>query len=349
MRKVIYDQDGLGPRDHNLYGLLVLLQAPDVELVGITTVSGRDWSPRQTPRTLRCLEMLARPEIPVAPGAVFPLVNTAKRTALWEKFHGRLFDYACHYLDDEEGFRTDADPFFIPELEEGPPHIPALRESAAAFLVRMAQENPGELSIVSTGPLTNLALACRLDPGFPHNVNELIFVGGRFRDPGDSRHFTRGVGLGDVNFRHDPEAAHIVLQADWNQLTCLPRDLTDRIRVSAVMHDTVARARTPAGRFVRHLEYDVYAKGDALAASLCADSSLLTGIDEMFMDVDINHGANYGSTLGWMSEKRAPALHGNPVRVITAIHEKIFARRFVEWCIAPRRSGSRPSVRSRFV
>ena len=325
--KVIYDQDGLGRRDHNLYGLFVLLQAPGVELIGLTTVSGREWSPRQAPRALRTLELLGRPDIPVAPGAIFPLVNTAARTALWEACHGRLFDLACFELDTEAG---ETDPFWLPPIDEGQPDTRALEESAAAFLVRMARQHPGELSIVATGPLTNLALACRLDPRFPQLVHELIFVGGRFRDPDPG--FTRGFGRHEINFRHDPEAAHIVLHATWNRLTCLPRDLTDGLHVTRDMHAAIALARTPLARFVKRLEFDLSGKGDALAAALCAEPSLVKASDELCMDVDLDRGANYGVTLSWMNEAGVPALHGPPVRVITAVKEKAFAQTVVAWC-----------------
>jgi purine nucleosidase len=202
-------------------------------------------------------------------------------------------------------------------------------------MTRMARKHPGELAIVATGPLTNLALACRLDPDFPRLVKELIFVGGRFMPFSRTGTFTRCPSRREVNFRHDPEAAHIVLQANWNRLVCLPRDLTDPIRVTAEMHEALAKARTPLGRFVKGLKHDLYAKGDALAAAVCADPGLILDRDAVCLDVDLDpHGANYGQLLNWRDLDHAPAHHGPPVEVVTSINEKAFAQAFVRWCSA---------------
>ena len=340
--KVIYDQDGFGERDHNLYGLLVLLQAPGVELIGITTVSGREWSPRQTPQALEVLKLLGRSEIPVAPGAVFPLINSAARTARWEQVHGPLFDAMCLDLDPDNA-PSELDPFWLPpgdptstDLGSGQPGGPSLplAESAAVFMVRMARQYPGEISIVAAGPLTNLALAVRLDPEFPRLVKEVLFVGGRFMPYSRTGQFSRAPGRREANLRHDPEAAHIVLTAKWRSLVCLPRDLTDPIRITREMHETIARARTPVGRFIKTLPYDLYAKGDALAAALCVEPGLIKSTDAVCLDIDLSQGPNHGCLVNWRDEEFVPKPHAGPVRVVTAIHEQAFARHFVSWCTA---------------
>src|SRR5580692_11168725 len=70
-RKVIYDQDTYGPFGTDILGTLMMLQAENVDLLGITIVSGDDWMKQELAYTLRLLEMLGRPEIPVYPGAEF--------------------------------------------------------------------------------------------------------------------------------------------------------------------------------------------------------------------------------------------------------------------------------------
>jgi purine nucleosidase len=336
MKKVIYDQDGLGRRDHNLYGLLVLLQAPGVELVGLSTVSGREWSSRQVPRARQVLDLLGRPEVPVVGGAVFPLLNSPARSAAWESMHGALFDRLCFESADLEE-PTEADPFWVPVDEGNPsfgarPTVGPTAEPAAVFMTRMARQHPGELSIVATGPLTNLALACRLDPTFPRLVKEVIFVGGRFRPFSLGGHFTRTPSRREANFRHDPEAAHIVLQAEWTRLLCLPRDLTDTVCISPEMHAAITKARTPVGRFVAELPYEFYTKGDALAAAVCAQPGLVKATDKVCLDVDLSPGANYGCTLNWREVEFAPATNQRPVEVVTAVDEEAFAKLFELWC-----------------
>ena len=90
-RKVIIDQDAYGPAGSNMQAILLLLQSKDVEVLGITIPSGDGWRDEEVSHTLRLLEIAQRTEIPVFPGAVFPLVNTQERTKRWEALYGPLF------------------------------------------------------------------------------------------------------------------------------------------------------------------------------------------------------------------------------------------------------------------
>src|SRR2546423_817051 len=81
-RKVIIDQDAFGQAGSNMQAILMLLQAKDVEVLGITIPSGDGWRDEEVNHTLRLLEVARRTEIPVYPGAVYPLVNTQARNKL---------------------------------------------------------------------------------------------------------------------------------------------------------------------------------------------------------------------------------------------------------------------------
>src|SRR5580704_13307242 len=83
-RKVIIDQDAFGPATSNLQAILMLLQATDVEVIGITVPSGDGWRDEEVSHVLRLLEIARRTDVPVCPGAVFPLLNTPQRTNVWE-------------------------------------------------------------------------------------------------------------------------------------------------------------------------------------------------------------------------------------------------------------------------
>src|SRR5689334_23591125 len=90
-RKVIIDQDAFGPAGSNMQAILLALQSKDVEVLGITIPSGDGWRDEEVNHTLRLLEIAQRTEVPVFPGAVFPLVNTQERTKRWETLYGPLF------------------------------------------------------------------------------------------------------------------------------------------------------------------------------------------------------------------------------------------------------------------
>src|SRR6202789_3903414 len=77
-RLVLVDQDGSGPGGSNQMAILSLLQSPQVEVLGITMVTGNAWRDEETAHTLRMLELTGHANIPLAKGAVFPLVRTEK-------------------------------------------------------------------------------------------------------------------------------------------------------------------------------------------------------------------------------------------------------------------------------
>jgi len=233
-RKVIIDQDAFGPAGSNMQAILMLLQSKDVEVLGITIPSGDGWRDEEVSHTLRLLEIAQRTDVPVYPGAVFPLVNTQARNKHWEALYGKLF-YKGAWTEvwPTEGTvrRTPyhADPYLVPPAAAGEPKIKPARESAASFLVRKVHEFPGQVSIVAAGPLTNLALASRLDPQFSSLAKELVFMGGSFKPTAATNEFAAEYANAprrEFNMRWDPEAASIVLHEPWKKITQVPIDPT---------------------------------------------------------------------------------------------------------------------------
>src|ERR1700730_8798097 len=89
-RLVIIDHDGSGPADGNQMAMMVLLQSPQVEVLGITMVTGDGWRDEEVQHTLRMLELIGRTNVPVVPGAVFPLVRTQQETRLAAQLYGKV-------------------------------------------------------------------------------------------------------------------------------------------------------------------------------------------------------------------------------------------------------------------
>ncbi len=87
-RKVIIDQDEAGPAGTDLGSTLLLIQSPQTEVLGITVVTGDMWLKEEVAHTLRMLELIGRTDIPVVPGAEYPLVRTKEETELWEQHLG---------------------------------------------------------------------------------------------------------------------------------------------------------------------------------------------------------------------------------------------------------------------
>src|SRR5881394_1130713 len=89
-RKVIIDEDCSGPGGSNMQTLLLLIQSPEVDVLGITVVSGNQWRDEEVAHTLRLLEIIGRTDIPVVPGAVFPLVRQRDEAELRQLRTGKV-------------------------------------------------------------------------------------------------------------------------------------------------------------------------------------------------------------------------------------------------------------------
>src|ERR1039457_5259174 len=89
-RYVVIDQDAAGPGGTDMMSILVLLQSPNVNVLGITVVTGDAWRDEEVAHSLRLLELVGRTEVPVIAGAAFPLVRTQKETELWQQLYGKI-------------------------------------------------------------------------------------------------------------------------------------------------------------------------------------------------------------------------------------------------------------------
>ncbi|HEY0256624.1 MAG TPA: nucleoside hydrolase [Candidatus Methylacidiphilales bacterium] len=183
--KIILDQDALGPATSNLESLVMFIQDPRVDVLGITVISGDGWRDENVAHTLRMLEIIGRTDIPVVPGAVNPLVNSPEATKRWEKLYGKLVYKGCWTevwpANAANGERRSVHaPDVVPSLKEGNPTTKASSESAANFMIRKVHEFPGQVTILGAGPMTDIALACQLDSQFPSLVKELVIMGGSF-------------------------------------------------------------------------------------------------------------------------------------------------------------------------
>ncbi|KAM3862032.1 inosine-uridine preferring nucleoside hydrolase [Diretmus argenteus] len=163
--------------------IMLALAAPNVKLLGITCVRGNTTVENVCKNTLRVLQACNKLEIPVFKGAAQAILGNRLSAG---NFHG------------EDGLGDAPDPN-APGLDM------VQAEGAVAALIRIVSENPGEVSLVATAPLTNLALAVRLDPSLPSKLKGLYIMGGNTQSRGNT------TVCAEFNFAADPEAAYIVL------------------------------------------------------------------------------------------------------------------------------------------
>src|SRR5271154_6814201 len=214
-RLVLVDQDGSGPGGSNQMAMMVFLQSPDVQVLGITVVTGDGWRDEEVQHTLRMLELIGRTDVPVVPGAVLPLVRTQKETQLAAQLYGKVtwlgaWGGGPSNLDQQAGHEGDPsrshDPYFVPPLPEGAPHTLALDQDAAHFLIAQVHAHPHQVTICALGPLTDIALALAIDPHFAELTQGIALMGGSLNPQTADPEFSTSP-RHEFNFWFDPEAA----------------------------------------------------------------------------------------------------------------------------------------------
>lgn len=325
-RLVIVDDDMIG-----FNGVpLLLLQAPDVQVLGITTTSGSVWRDTATAYALRTLEILGRTDVPVLPGAVLPLLNSAEATKRWEGLYGRLVfkgpwtDYwPDGTIQDHPGAN---DPAHVPDLPMGNPKTKPGKEIAAAFLVRMVRENPGQITLFATGPMTNIAIAQSLDPTFAANVKEIVYMGGsllphQVLDGPSAEQFARefvNSPRREFNIRWDPEAARIVAHAPWPKMTMIPVDPSTGTQWTREFLDSLAPANSPLTGMMRTALPPGFPMWDEVAAMVWLAPDIVTKAETLYIDFETSQTASYGDTLSW-TEAYRPHLGERAQRVILSV------------------------------
>lgn len=323
-RKIIIEDEGFALMH------LMLLESDKVDVLGITTVSGDAWANRATAMALKGLETTEREEIPVVQGATFPLLNSEVLTERWEGLYGKLVwkgafmhEWVEPTLQSTPSYHAPFDPVDLPD---GNPHLKKSDEIAANFLIRMVRKYPGQITIVACGPLTNLALAQRLDPQFASLVGELVYMGGSFNphqvlDNQSAAEFARefeNMPRREFNAAFDPEAASIVSRSPWPRLTVIPIDPTTATQRSPQLLKRLAEAAPPkVAAFISALEPG-FPLWDEVAAGYVLDPGIVTRTDQLYVDYITQFGPKYGSTLSWR-EHYQPGLGEQKANVVMTV------------------------------
>lgn len=184
--RMIIDTDG-GVDD--AVAILWAATSPQVDLIGISVVHGNVPMRQAGQNVCRILELAGRSDVPVALGEADPYPSAP---------HLRPADFV--HGADGLGNTNYPEPVLAPTGEHG-----------VDLLLRLVAAHPGEVSLVTIGPLTNVARAITRDPGFAPQVRELVVMGGAVTVPGNA------LPAAEANIAHDPEAAAIVVRAQWSQ------------------------------------------------------------------------------------------------------------------------------------
>ena len=217
-RRLIIDTD---PGIDDAMAIAAACAAPELDLVALTTVFGNHRIDVTTGNAQRVLDYLGHADIPVLQGASLPLLRPLSEPATF--VHG----------DDGLG-----------DLDLPSPSVPHRDDrSAAHHIVEAALDAPGSLTVAAIGPLTNLALALRLEPRLVDAIDHLVVMGGAVFVPGNV------TPCAEANIWNDPEAAEIVFGSGL-PITMIGLDVTHQILASDGWLDRLAKCETPAAQLV---------------------------------------------------------------------------------------------------
>ena len=272
-KRIILDTD---PGIDDALAILLALGVPEVELEALTVTFGNCSVDQGVINALSILELAGATDIPVARGADRPLVQPL---LLAPETHGNSgLGYAQ-----------------LPSPKIKPDPTPAV-----SLLIEKILANPGDITIVAVGPLTNLALAIRTEPGLLAAIKEVYIMGGAIRYDGNT------TPQAEFNAYSDPHAAHIVFHSGL-PITLVPLDVTYQVIFTS---DDLARLQqvdVPLTRFIGeatrfymefHNEYQQISGcviNDPLALAITYLPELVD-CQQLYVDIDISGGVSMGKT-----------------------------------------------------
>jgi inosine-uridine nucleoside N-ribohydrolase len=305
-RKIIIDTD---PGIDDAMAIFYALSSPELDVVGMTTIFGNATTETTTYNALALLQLAGRSDIPVARGADAPLVAT----------YGGPVDFV-HGADGQGNAGIPAST------------TSAVAESAAEFIVRMVMAAPGEITLVPVGPLTNIALAMRLEPKLAENLHEIVLMGGNAFCPGNVNPSA------EANIHNDPEAADIVFGAAC-PITMAGLDVTQKVQMTNADLARIAAMDNPrAAHLARILPcyVDFHAKYDRLDGIHVHDSTAISYLlapdaftwDEYAVRVDCGQSFGRAKTIAGegVGDNEKAWAGRTPVRILTGAD----SRRLVE-------------------
>jgi purine nucleosidase len=338
MERIILDVDSAGD---DILAVLFAAASPNLRLEGVTTVTGAAGGIEQvTNVVLNTLTLAGREDIPVAAGAWRPIVGNAKadmeapvhlEKRLAARFGDRLRD-------------------FNPKAPQ--PNRNPIDRHAVDFILDTARNAPGEITLVTTGPLTNAGMAFLQEPELKHLLKSMVVLGGTFTTPGNITPVT------EYNIWADPEASRIVLNADVDKIL-VPLDVCEDNRAATGMmtRDDLADMRAAAtdNPVVAMIErvfpiyidiwrefFDLvgFPMDDVITAALAFAPGLCTMTEPLFVDVVLDGRIARGQTVAYRGRQILPGGGPKRTRICTGIDGRRFLSIFKETMARYERAGA---------
>ena len=281
MKRIVIDCD---PGIDDAQAIMMAYMHPETKVEAITTVAGNVGVEHTSKNALKILDALDADPIPVFAGAKTALVETGNRAS---------------HVHGEDGLGDAELPDSTRQLEEEP---------AALALIRLGKAFPGELELIAIGPLTNLALALRLDPDLPSRYKQLVVMGGADHAKGNTPNLPA-----EFNFYADPDAAAVVFD-NWPMLTLVTWEATLAHGIALDEYDTLMTFDNPRSEFLKKIteKFSVYMDevfhreasylADPLAMAVILEDDIVLEAVEKYVQIERTGSLSRGmSVVDWFN------------------------------------------------
>lgn len=318
--KVILDTDMVELYDDGV-AMMMLAKSEEIDLLGVVTVSGNVWVAEATSYALRQLEIIKRPDIPVYTGTRHPLRAGRYETMKTEReLFGQLGWMGAFSRSEPTSYlklETDRVPY------GGYPKLTPQDQHGVQFLIDMITANPGEVTVVAIGPLTNIALAIRLEPEITSLVKRIVYMGGALDVPGNM------TPAAEFNWWFDPEAAKMSVRAPFPDQLIVGLDVCEKYLFNREIFDRITAIKTPLTTFFKDYYGSSFEENsdytrlvwDTIAAAVVIDPTLITEEETRWVDVNADYTVDYGRSLSY--KKQGPVGTQN-ARILFSIDEERF-------------------------
>lgn len=303
-KHIIIDTD---PGIDDSLAILLAIASPEIVLGGVVSVHGNVSTEQTTQNALSVLELVGAGHVPVFKGCDLPLV---KESLLSPETHG----------NQGVGYAKLPEPATSPRSQHG-----------CDYLIEQIMSQPGGVTLVCIGPLTNVAMAVRQEPRIVENVKEVFIMGGAIQHPGNT------TAQAEFNTFVDPHAAHIVFHSGM-PMTLTPLDVTYQCILTKDDVGRLLRIDSPVTKFIAdstrfYMEFhDEYQKIDGCVINDPMTLALtfvpeICDYQDLVLDVDISTGVGLGNTFAdyYNYGKKKPNM-----KVAMGVRPRMFMELFLE-------------------
>nr|WP_315199056.1 nucleoside hydrolase [Actinomyces oris] len=292
-RKILLDCD---PGHDDAVAMMLAWGNPSIELLGITTVGGNQTLDKVTRNALSVATVVGMHDVPIAAGCRLPLVRPVE---IAPDVHG---DSGLDGVELPE-----------PAVELDPRH------GVDLIIETIMSNEPGTVTLVPTGPLTNIAMAARKEPRIVERVQEVVLMGGGY-------HVGNWSPVAEFNIKVDPEAAHIVFNEKW-PIVMVGLDLTHQALATDEVAERIAAVPGSVSQFTLGLftffrkayqdaqGFDFPPVHDPCTLAYLIDPTIVETV-KVPVDVELNGSLTTGMTV---ADFRAPAPEDCHTKVATRL------------------------------